>query len=130
MTNIEETLRLHKLWLENDSKGVRAYLTGADLTGADLTGADLRGADLRGADLTGAYLTRAYLRGADLDFSCLPLHCGGLNFKVDEKIIKQLLYHVINIADYSDIKIPQLGKNTRKFANKFHRVISTECKEV
>ena len=69
-------LRKHKLWLENDPEGEKAYLReaylrgadlrGAYLRGADLGGADLRGADLRGADLRGADLGGADLRGADL----------------------------------------------------------------
>ena len=42
-------LRKHKLWLEGDPNGERAYLCGADLCGADLCGADLCGADLCGA---------------------------------------------------------------------------------
>ena len=47
-------LRKHKLWLEDDHDGERAYLRGADLRGADLSGADLSGAYLRGAYLNDA----------------------------------------------------------------------------
>ena len=66
---LQEALRLHLLWLDDDPEGVRADLRGADLSGADLSEADLRGADLsradlRGADLSGANLSRADLRGA------------------------------------------------------------------
>ena len=98
---IAETLRLHKLWLEDDPRGRQvvahqgafgggqlrdadltdAYLMGADLTGADLRGADLTdahlndacliNADLRGAYLTDANLTGACLMGADLTGACL-----------------------------------------------------------
>ena len=84
---IEETLRLHKLYLNNEEGGVRAnleganlkgadlrrvylrraYLRGADLTGSDLRGANLRLANLKKADLEGANLEGAYLRGADLE---------------------------------------------------------------
>jgi len=74
-------LRLHALWLQGESNGIRANLrdanltcanltcanlTGADLTGANLTGADLTGANLTGADLTDANLTDANLRDANL----------------------------------------------------------------
>ena len=38
---LNEILRKHKLWLDNDPSGARADLTGADLRGANLTGADL-----------------------------------------------------------------------------------------
>ena len=100
-----------------------ADLTDADLTGTDLRGADLTGTDLRGADLTDASLTRAKLGGADLkganlrgvdlsgadltgvdlDFTQINLSCAGLDFKVDEKILKQLMYHVVNLAQTSGI---------------------------
>ena len=59
-------LNKHKMWLRNDPKGERAYLSGADLIGTDLIGTDLRGADLREANLTGAILRGAYLREANL----------------------------------------------------------------
>ena len=88
---IKEVLQQHALWLEDNSKGKKAELNGANLRGANLRGADLRGAhlieaklsganlsnaslsgaslfgaELRGADLQGADLTYAYLIGADL----------------------------------------------------------------
>jgi uncharacterized protein YjbI with pentapeptide repeats len=56
MIDMQETLRLHQLWLQSESAGVRANLTRANLTGADLTGAYLTGANLAGADLNGADL--------------------------------------------------------------------------
>ena len=59
-------LNKHKMWLRNDPKGERAYLTGANLREADLRGADLTGAHLRKANLTGANLTGANLREVDL----------------------------------------------------------------
>ena len=68
-----------------------ANLRLANLKGADLRGADLRYANLRDADLRGADLRGANLRGANIDFSSLPLWCGGLDFKIDEKQAKELL---------------------------------------
>jgi len=65
-TELNEKLRLHKMWLNGEEGGMRAYLKGADLKGADLICADLRGADLRGAYLRGADLRGTYLKGADL----------------------------------------------------------------
>ena len=38
--DIVEILRLHGMYLRNESGGVRANLRGADLSGADLSGAD------------------------------------------------------------------------------------------
>ena len=135
----------HVLWLSNGG-GKRADLREADLRRADLGGADLSRADLRGvnlstanlsmanlsmadlggADLSGVNLSRANLseadlRGANLDFSCLPLWCGGLDFTIDEKIAKQLMYHVLNLMIYSEIEIPTTPQTLVEFANRIHR---------
>ena len=64
---LEETLRLHRLWYDEDLSGVRANLTGADLRGMDLAHAWLAYADLTDADLTGANLAYA-------DLTCCRLH--------------------------------------------------------
>ena len=37
MTDLKETLRLHKLWLEGDDEGKRANLRGADLPPGKVT---------------------------------------------------------------------------------------------
>ena len=100
----------HVLWLSNGG-GNRANLRRADLRWANLSRADLRCANLRWADLG----------GADLDFSCLPLWCGGLDFKIDEKIAKQLMYHVLNLMIYSEIEIPTTPQTLVEFANGIHR---------
>ena len=68
---LNKILSNHKLWLMDESNGIRADLSGVDLEYADLDGADLgdanlSGADLRGADLRSANLWYADLRGADL----------------------------------------------------------------
>lgn len=68
---LNKILSNHKLWLMDESNGIRADLSGVDLEYADLDGADLRdanlsGADLKGADLRSANLWYADLRGSDL----------------------------------------------------------------
>jgi hypothetical protein len=63
---LQEALRLHRLWLEHDPEGVRANLSGASLCGASLYGANLREANLREANLSGADLCGANLRRANL----------------------------------------------------------------
>ena len=65
-SEIDEVLRLHKLWLEGHKDGKRANLSGADLLRADLSGANLSEANLFLADLIGANLIGANLREADL----------------------------------------------------------------
>ena len=63
---LDDILRKHALWINNESGGERANLSGADLYQANLRGADLSGADLSGADLYQANLRGADLRGANL----------------------------------------------------------------
>ena len=61
LKELQEHLRLHKMWINGDGAGKKANLYGANLRGANLRGADLRGADLRGADLRGADLKNTIL---------------------------------------------------------------------
>ena len=63
---LAEVLRLHKLWLEDNPKGIRADLSSADLRSADLRSADLSLANLSWANLRLANLSLADLRWADL----------------------------------------------------------------
>lgn len=67
---LNEILRKHKLYINNEDGGKRANLYEADLRGADL-------------------------HGADLDFSCWPLWCGSFDVKLDAEQQKQLLYHLL-----------------------------------
>jgi hypothetical protein len=105
-----------------------AYLSGADLTNADLTNANLRSANLSDADLRNANLRGADLRGADLrcanlDFSCIPLSCKGLNFTIDERLAKQLVYHIINLMIKSKISTRKIfKKNVFKWLKNSHLV--------
>ena len=115
---LDKILELHKMWLWGDANGKRANLYGANLQEADLWGADLRGADLR---------------EVDLDYSCWPLWCGGLGVKIDDRIARQLIYHVcsaiVSSPEISDsIKSVMLSRPVLNIANKFHRV--DECGEL
>lgn len=97
---LDKILELHKMWLNGDENGKRADLYGADLY------------------------------GADLDFSCWPLWCGGLGVKIDDRIARQLIYHVcsavVSSPEISDsIKSVMLSRPVLDIANKFHRV--DEC---
>ena len=112
---LDKILELHKMWLNGGENGKCANLRDADLSGANLRGANLYGADLR---------------GADLDFSCWPLWCGGLGVKIDDRIARQLIYHVcsavVSSPEISDsIKSVMLLQPVLGLANKFHRV--DEC---
>lgn len=63
---LDEILRLHKLWIAGEDGGDMAVLSGADLSGSDLEGANLRVANLYGANLYGANLREAILQGSSL----------------------------------------------------------------
>ena len=99
---------------------------------ANLSGADLSGADLRRADLSGADLRRANLSGADLDYSCLPLWCGGLLINIDDRLGTQFLYHTIqNIltSEYTSDEFKSAVSNSKiiEWCNRFHR---SECERL
>ena len=115
---LNEILELHKKWIEGDKGGKRANLSGANLSGANLSGADLSGANLS---------------GADIDYSCLPLCCVSLKVHMDDKQVKQLLYHTLSIVKYSnnvseELKSALLTETNLEIANQFHRV--DECGEL
>jgi hypothetical protein len=101
-----------------------ANLREADLTGADLREANLFAADLREADLTKTDFRRAILNGANLDFSALPLWCGSLGMKVDEKLAIQITYHLCSLNCDSE-RFIKLRNGLLDFANEFH--LRDEC---
>ena len=101
-----------------------ANLEGANLEGAKLKGANLEGANLIGANLEGANLEGAKLYGADLDFSCLPLWCGGLGWKIDKRIACQIAYHLCSM-ECDDPEFIEIYNKIYEFANQFHR--AEEC---
>lgn len=106
-------LEKHKKWLDNENDGERA----------NLRDANLRYADLRGANL----------RGVDLDYSCWPLWCGSLGVHIDDRLAKQLLYHLLYNAAYSkniseEVKNVLLEPDIVALANEFHRV--DECGKI
>ena len=110
-----------------------ADLRDANLRAANLFGANLRDADLRGADLRDANLRGANLYGANLDLSCLPLWCGGLDVQIDDRLARQLLYHLLRNVAYSnntseELKSLLLTPELLNAANQFHRV--DECGKI
>ena len=66
LTELNEILRKHKLWLDRDENGSRANLSSANLSEANLSEANLSRANLSGANLSGANLSGANLSGANL----------------------------------------------------------------
>lgn len=70
--------------------------------------------------------SRDVFQGADLDFSCWPLWCGSLRAKADDRLVIQLLYHTLSLAQHSEISAElKDALNTPALiqqANRFHRV--------
>jgi len=111
-SELDEVIKLHRLWLNGYPEGSRANLRGADLYGANLHGANLRKANLSGADLRRANLRRADLREADLrgadlyvaDLRRANLH--GANLRKANLEIANLREANLREANLRDIKLP------------------------
>jgi len=144
---LNEILKLHKKWLDNEKGGKCADLSDANLIGADLSDANLIGADLSDANLSCANLSDANLscanlrradlsdadlRRANLDYTSWHFSCRTLSAKIDERLIIQLLYHAAmptqnNNCELTDKDVIDLLNSElfKKVVNKFHRV--DEC---
>lgn len=106
-TELNEVLEKHKLWLNGEEEGEMA-------------------------DLWGANLRRANLREADLNYSVLPLWCGSLHAKYDDRQVIQFLYHTLSAAQSEhvseEVKKVLLSPEVVEIANRFHLV--EECGEI
>ena len=66
----------------------------------------------------------ADLSGANLDFSCYPLWCGGFHVKTDKRLACQLAYHLCSMQ-CEDEEYIKMRNSILGFANQFHR--ADEC---
>ena len=94
----------------------------------------MRGANFAHANLRGANFRYADLRGADLDYSVLPLWCGSLDMIVDERLIKQITYHLCSLV-LRDYKLKEsfahlITEEIIETANEFHRVDSLNVEKL
>ena len=121
---LNEVLRLHKMWLNDEDGGQWADLRCADLRCADLRGADLRdanlgGADLRDADLGGANLVDADLGGANLvgadlgGANLVGADLGGIKIKTAAVFTGIYRYIVIAIVSETGEKYIKMGCHLR-----------------
>ena len=78
---LDDILRKHALWTNNESGGERVNLYQANLSRANLYQANLSRANLRGANLSGAYLYQANLHEANLSGADLR-EAKNLNFPI------------------------------------------------
>ena len=109
---LQGILESHEVWI-NGNGGIRANLSGEDLCDADLRDANLR--------------------GANIDYACLTLWCGSLLVNMDDRQVKQLLYHTLSIVKNStnvtkELKEKLLTSMNIAVAKEFHR--SDECNKL
>ena len=100
---LKDILEKHKIWLRGGEGGCRANLSGADLS------------------------------GANLDYSAWPIWCGSLTAEVDDRLVAQLLYHILSVVKYSEnvskgLKEALLTRGNLEQALKFHK--ARECQKL
>lgn len=135
---LNEILEKHKKWLNDKPGGERANLSNANLSNANLSHANLSHANLSranlsranlsGANLSGANLRHSDLCYANLDFACLPLWCGSLLARFDDRHIAQIIYHAVKAGLASPNVSDEVKAELRKvipLANRFHH--AEEC---
>jgi len=102
----------------------------ADLSYCRFFNAQLKNVSFCNANLLGAGFIGASFENCNLDFSTFPLFCGGLDWKVDARIVRQQAYHLCSMK-CDDPEFAEVRKNLLSFANKFHRVVEhKDCKEL
>lgn len=89
-TELNEILKKHRKWLNDEEDGEKANLRGANLRQANLRQANLSGADLRVADLNGANLSEVIYNENTAFFAlCCPEEGSFIGFKkAGGKIVK------------------------------------------
>ena len=90
------------------------------LSGKGSDWADLRDADLGGANLCYTDLGGANLRDANLDYSCFPLWCGGVDWEVDDKLPRMLAAFICSMK-CDDKEIKEMQDMLLPYAKKSHR---------
>lgn len=98
---LNEILRLHKVWRNGEEGGKRADLQRADLHGESLESVDLAGADLQHSDLRNAILRETNLKFASLDHADLQgadLQGTNLSFaEMKDTVLKNVDLHNANL---------------------------------
>ena len=108
---LNECLRLHKLWLDGDLDGKRANLSGADFSGADLTKTILEGKAILSFQFEKHF---AYFYGDKIRIGCHDLSIEEWKEKYQE-IGKANDYSEKQIAAYKDfIDLCEKSKTARK----------------
>ena len=99
---LDEILRLHKLWLEDNKEGVRA---------------DLRSADLSRADLSLAYLSRVDLSKRYIQISCIGSRKGMTTYCFDDDKIWCGCY-TGTLAEFEK-RVKEKHKDNKQYAKEY-----------
>ena len=102
----------------------------SNLRYSNLIHSDMRHSDLRYSNLSHSDMRHSDLRGSNLDYSGWPLWCGSLDVHIDDRIARQLLYHLMRPCLVSpdvseDFKRALFTPELIAEANAFHR--AEEC---
>ncbi|WWT40077.1 hypothetical protein [Staphylococcus phage PT94] len=119
---LDKKLKLHELWLDDNTRGIRLDLNWVDLEEVDLEGANLQYASLRGSNLRNVNLRRTNLQYVDLneanlyfsDLAFANLKAASLievNLKGSDLTNANLNYTDLNDADLSNTDLTDANLN-------------------
>jgi uncharacterized protein YjbI with pentapeptide repeats len=108
--DLDEIIRLHGLWLNNDTQGARANLSYSDLRYSNLRSLDLSYSDLRSSDLSSSNLSYSDLRSSNLRYSDL---------RYSDLRSSNLSYSDLSSSDlrYSDLSYSDLSSSNLRYSD-------------
>ena len=118
---LTEILRLHKLWLKGDNKGIRADLSYANLSYANLSDAILSGAILSGANLSGADLR--YCTGNNMEVKSLQLGTYLISYTSDKINIGCQTHTLERWKSFSNEEISKFDSDALVWWKKYKDII-------
>ena len=113
---IKEVIALHEDWLNDETGGVRANLSGANLSGADLSGADLRRANLRGVWLEGIKGDGKYIKSIRTEIYPISYTTSVLQIGCKNHLISEWV-------EFDDKKISQMDSGALEWWKKWKNTI-------
>ena len=114
----------------NHSNLINSDMRHSNLSHSNLSHSDMRHSNLINSNLINSDMSHSNLSGSNLDYSCWPLWCGSLDVHIDDRIARQLLYHLMRPCLVSpdvseDFKRALFTPELIAEANAFHR--AEEC---
>ena len=122
---LQEALRLHKLWLNDKPGGIRAGLSKANLSNANLSYTVLRGADLRGTNLSNVDLRCAV--GNNKEIKSLQIGTYLISYTAVVLNIGCESHSIKKWACFSDERIASMDEEALEFWNLNKHIILELC---